>query len=367
MKKLFVLLGAVVLVVAFTAPAFAAEWSFYGSARMQMFWQNKDLGDFTTVEGDDDDSDLLHSLQGNARIGANVKAGDNLVGRFEYGASGGNANIRILWGEYDFGGFKLGVGQHYTPVNYFLSNQVYGADSDMLPYGGIYDGRRGMVQARIGDFKFALVSPQSDTVIKDPITGGVIGDEKGEDVDVDISWPKLEASWAFNFGAFSGKVLGGYNSYKVSGANNSETIDSYIVGLGLKWDIGPFYVGGDVYYGQNTGNFGIWTKSTSSVAAWDEDNEDLIDSDAFGWMFVAGFKMSDMFSFEGGLGNASFDYDISGADTSDVSAWYVQASIAFAKGVFVVPEIGQINNGDDLSGDDKGKTTYYGLKWQINF
>ena len=42
MKKLFVLFGAVALVVAFTAPSFAAEWSFYGSARMSMFWTNQD-------------------------------------------------------------------------------------------------------------------------------------------------------------------------------------------------------------------------------------------------------------------------------------------------------------------------------------
>ena len=362
MKKLFVLLGAVVLVVAFTAPSFAAEWSFYGSARMQMFWQSKDLGDFIGPDGEDDDSDLLHSLQGNSRIGARVKAGDNLSGRFEYGASGGNANIRLLWGEYDFGGFKLGVGQNYTPVNYFISNQTFGGDAGLLPWGGIYDGRRGMVQARIGDFKFALVTPQSSTTLADPITGVGYGG-----VDTDISWPKLEASWAFNFGGFSGKVLGGYNTYKVVGPDNDESLDSYIVGLGLKWATGPFWLGGDVYYGQNTGNFGMWTKSASGVAAWDSVDEKLIDSDAFGWCFAAGFKMSDMIAFEGGLGSANFEYDVSGADSQAVSSWYVQANIAFAKGVFVVPEIGQTNNGEDLNGDDLGKSTYYGLKWQINF
>jgi hypothetical protein len=362
MKKLFVLLGAVVLVVAFTAPAFAAEWSFYGSARMQMFWQTRDLGDRVDPDGDDQDSDLLHSLQGNARIGANVKAGDNLVGGFEYGASGGNANIRKLFGEYDFGGFKLLVGQTYSPVNYFISNQVFGADTDMLNTGGIYGGRNGMVQARIGGFKFALVTPKSSTDIADPITGGTFGG-----FDTDISWPKLEAAWAFNFGGFSGKVLGGYNQYKVVAPDRDETLDSYILGLGLKFDTGPFYVGGDVYMGQNTGNYGIWTSGPSSVAAWDAVDEKLIDSDAWGWLFVVGFKMSDMFQFEGGLGSAYYDYDISGADSAAVSAWYVQSTIGLAKGVFIVPEIGQINNGDDLNGDDAGKTTYYGLKWQINF
>lgn len=359
MKKLFVLFGAVVLVVAFTAPAFAAEWSFYGSARMQMFWQSRDLGDQLDPDGDDQDSDLLHSLQGNSRIGANVKAGDNLVGRFEFGTG---VNTRILWGEYDFGGFKLGVGQHYSPVNYFASNQVFGGDTDMLIYGGIYGGRNGMVQARIGDFKFALVSPQSDTVIGDPLGPGTFGG-----FDTDISWPKLEASWAFNFGGFSGKVMGGYNSYKVVSPTEEETIDSYILGFGLKWDIGPFYVGGDVYIGQNTGNYGIWTTGDSSVAGWDTVNGKLVDSDAFGWLFVVGFKMSDMLAFEGGLGNANYDYDISGAESASIGAWYVQSTIAFAKGVFIVPEIGQIDNGDDINGNDAGKTTYYGLKWQINF
>ncbi len=360
MKKLFVLLGAVVLVVAFTAPSFAAEWSFYGSARVSMFWQNQDKGDFLGADGEDTDSDFSQGLQGNSRIGAKVKAGDNLVGRFEYGTS---VNLRLLYGEYDFGGFKLLVGQSYTPVNYFISNQVFGGDMDMLPFGGIYDGRRGMVQARMGDFKVALVNPQSSTTIADPIGGGTFGG-----VDTDISWPKLEASWAFNFGGFSGKVLGGYNQYKVVSANDDETLDSYIVGLGLKWGIGPFYVGGDVYMGKNTGNFGIWTGgASSSVAAWDSVDEKLIDSDAFGWLFVAGFKMSDMFSFEGGIGSAYFDYDVAGATEETQAAWYVQATIAFAKGVFIVPEIGQTNAGEDLSGDDRGTNTYYGLKWQINF
>ena len=362
MKKLFVLFGAVVLVVAFTAPAFAAEWSFYGSARMSMFWESRDSGDFIGADGEDTDSDINMGLQGNSRFGANVKAGDNLTGRIEMGMSSSTVNTRIVWGEYDFGGFKLGVGQNYVPVNYFLSNQVFAGDNDMLNYGGIYGKRRGMVQAKMGGFKFALVNPESTTGIADPFDPGT-----GYGVDTDISWPKLEAAWDFNFGGFSGSVMGGYNQYKVVGPNNSKTLDSYILGLGLKWDMGPFYVGGDVYIGKNTGNYGMYTTGATSFAAYDSVDDKLIDSDAFGWLFVAGFKMSDMFSFEGGLGNANFEYDISGADTSTIGAWYVQASIAFAKGVFIVPEVGQVQNGDDLNGNDLGKNTYYGLKWQINF
>ena len=364
MKKLFILCAAAIFLVAFTAPSFAAEWSFYGSARMSMFWSSRDLGDNVDAAGEDTDSDLLQSLQGNSRIGANVKAGDNLVGRFEYGTG---VNVRILWGEYDFGGFKLGVGQHYTPITYFLSNQVIGSDEGMLSYGGIYGYRRGMVQAKIGSFKFALVNPQSSTTVTDPLTGGSYLDPAGDAVfaDTDISWPKLEASWGFNAGGFSGQVSGGYNQYKIEGADQSKTVDSYVLGLGLKWDIGPFWLGGDAWIGKNPGNYGMYNQGRGT-AGWDAVDEKVLDNDGFGWLFVVGFKMSDMFAFEGGLGSTYYDLDTA-ADTEEYSAWYVQANIAFAKGVFIVPEIGQLANSSDLTGKDLGKTTYYGLKWQINF
>ena len=81
MKKLFVLLGAVVLVLAFTVPGIAAEekkkktieerivdlespgvqWSFYGSARMSTFWTSVSEEMGPTGE---DDLDLAHVLHG---------------------------------------------------------------------------------------------------------------------------------------------------------------------------------------------------------------------------------------------------------------------------------------------------------------
>jgi hypothetical protein len=137
MRKLLVVLAAIAFAAAFTAPAFAAEWSFYGHTRLTTFWADEDFGDFVNAAGADDDLDLNHDLQGNTRIGANVKVSDNLVGRFEVGF-GSSISRRLHYGEYDFGAFKLLVGQTYGPVNIFISNQVFGGDSDMLPYGRVY-------------------------------------------------------------------------------------------------------------------------------------------------------------------------------------------------------------------------------------
>jgi len=106
MRKLLVLIAAVAFVAAFTAPAFAAEWSFYGSSRITTFWgANSD----ERAPTGDDDTDLSHTLQGNSRIGANVKAGE-IAGQFEVGF-GSNITRRIIWGEYDFGGWQLGLGK----------------------------------------------------------------------------------------------------------------------------------------------------------------------------------------------------------------------------------------------------------------
>jgi hypothetical protein len=99
-------------------------------------------------------------------------------------------------------------------------------------------------------------------------------------------------------------------------------------------------------------------------ATLDEDG-DVEDNDGWGFLAVVGFTMSDMIRFEGGYGWSEYDADFEEEDAT--SCYYVQASINIAKGFFVVPEIGYIDFQDGPDGEDQGDTTYYGLKWQINF
>ena len=97
MKKFLIVL----LVLGLVSPVMAADWNFYGSARMTTFYVTEDFGDFENAIGEDDDAGLIHTLQGNARIGATVKASDQIGGRFEYGSG---PNLRLLYGTYNFGG-----------------------------------------------------------------------------------------------------------------------------------------------------------------------------------------------------------------------------------------------------------------------
>jgi hypothetical protein len=367
MKKLFVLCAAAIFVVAFTAPSFAAEWSFYGSARISTFWT--DVSD-ERGPNNDDDMDLGHSLQGNSRIGANVKVSDNLVGRFEYGSG---PSLRMLYGEYDFGGFKLLVGQTYTPVNIFISNQVYGGDSDLLNSGGVYNGRRAMVRAKFGGFQVALVEPTVSAIVTAAdLAAGLGGVAADYGVDTDSTLPMIQAKYVFKVAGLSLQLAGGYQTYDVvgyevaTGLDEEETVSSYIGAIGATYNMGPLFLGANYWMGQNVVNMGNTFQAGSGGAGFDAAAGDVLDNDGYGFIVVAAFTLSDMLRFEAGYGTSSFDLDKS-AEKDDTTTYYVQATVNLAKGVFIVPEIGKIDYGDSSSGADQGDDTYYGLKWQINF
>jgi hypothetical protein len=363
MRKLFVLIAAVAFLVAFTAPAFAAEWSFYGSSRLTTFWYNQS-GAYSDTNNSD--LDLTWDMQGNSRIGANVKAGD-IAGTFELGMPNDKASVRLIWGEYDFGGWKLGIGQHYSPMNFFISNQVFDSDTDMLPFGGVYSGRNPMLRFRMGNLDIALVEPDTDAY----------NDTEGCIIDTDVILPRLEARYGLNMGAFYLEFGGGAQTYDVVGTKpngnegDDEDIMSYLGYVGAKWNAGAFYFAANAYMGQNIGdmtlNFGD-QPADEAVIKCDKDGErpNVKDTDTYGLLGVVAFTLNDMLRLEGGIGYVNSDnneYD----DDDETMAYYVQATINIAKGIFLVPEVGYIDLDNNSEGDSQGSISYYGAKWQINF
>jgi len=337
MKKLFVLLAAVAFVVAFTVPAMSADWGFYGSARMSTFFNDVE------PEGGDSDTDLTWDLQGNSRIGANVKAGD-IGGKFEYGSG---PSLRQLFGTWNFGGGTLLVGQTYTPVMSLISNQVYGGDNDLVSYGGIYAGRQPMIQLSIGGFKVGLVKPP---------TGNIVAAA----TNTDTSMPKIEAAYSFKAGAISLKPMFGYYSYTEENAAASYDIDSYVLGLQLTAALGAVSIKANVSMLNNGRSYGIYS-AASSQPWYDAANDEVVDNDSMGYNLVIGLKASDAMSFELGYGHTESELDDVEESDTEANSYYAQAVIHLAKGIFVVPEFGVLDHKDVTT------TTYYGAKWQINF
>ena len=374
MKKLFVLAAAMCLLA---TSAYAAEWNFYGSARV--------LTQFSSTETPPANTDvdtLQHGLAGNARIGANVKASDSLIGRFEYGTGSSGptgvtnaAVIRLLYGEWNFGAGKLLVGQDYTPVFNITGNQIFSPavgtsdDVNMLMFGTAYSGREGQVKLKFGNFQIAMLAPgtaYNSTTVNADANAVVVSS-----LNTEATVPAFEASYRFAMDNWWFVANGGYQTFDVrTGAGtNWLDVDSYILAANAGITFGPVTLSGTVNVGQNSGN--LITTRTAGAAGNAGNGKGLAalqsgivyDNETFGLGLVGQFKANDMFTIEAGYGYAENEYDIAGSQEDDVATYYIQTTITLAPGVMITPEIGVV----DFKQSGQDEITYIGARWQLNF
>jgi hypothetical protein len=371
MKKLFIIFAVLCL----AAPAMAADWNFYGSARMATFVVDVD----PDVPGVDSDTDLQWAQQGNSRIGATVKFNDEIGGGFEMSDSFGK---RKLYGTYAFGnGGQLLIGQTYAPSAIFGSNSVYDGDGDLLGIGEFYEGRVPMIQFSMAGFKVALISPslggydETDAVVDyfdADGTDATVGTGSGttyafevdaaEGYDVDSTLPKIEVAYTFKADMFSVTGFAGYQTYTLDGAQDYD-IDSMVYGLGAGLNFGPLFVNLGVHAGTNLGNYGAYQPYLDDGAALGAT--DTLDNDGLGYLAVVGFNASDMLTIEAGYGHEESELDNSN-NKQEADQYYVNATINITKGFFIVPEIGMQTFKEDASTEEP-EVFYWGAKWQINF
>ena len=382
--------AALVLLVGSSASA--ADWNFYGSARINTFYTDfenspfqspNSLAAFGSIAGDDT-KNYEQGLQGNARIGARVKVSDSLSGRFEYGAQSGNANVRLLYGEWNFGAGSLLVGKNYTPLLFPYSNQVYSIDSlgkgdhNMSTFGMLYGQRRAQVRLKFGGFQIAAVDCPT-LVYRDKNNGGHPFGLHASQPDTELNFPSIQAKYKFDFKNGHISFAGAYQTFEVLNGTQTYDVDSYILGVGGRLNVGPAYFKGNFWGGQNVGNQAdilvsgaLWsTTGNANSSNFDGDGFGLakydgtkiVDRDAYAALLVAGVEIRKGLYLEAGYGYVATELDEAAAEKDDAQTLYIQSTIFLAPGVFITPEIGYC----DMKQKDQPEITYYGIKWQINF
>jgi hypothetical protein len=340
-------------------------------------------------------------MQSNSRIGANIKA-ENISARFELGlkgTDGGDLDVgtRRMFATWDFGAGKLKIGKDYTPTNQFISGQVFNSDNGLLGIGTFYARRPGQIELQFGAFKIALVSnnvgliagmADETTTMNNATTQAIRTNSLGQTVifiepgttstkkfkgDVDRVVPKLELGWGMAFDTWNFNLMGGAQYYSIedvtsftgTGTDDVE-VTSWVFGGDIGWNFGPGYLKAAGSYSQNAAN-ASWS---GGQASWDGDDDTNDTYTAMGAL-VAGFKLSDMLSFEAGYGVKNEVTDEGFLRDSTPFEIYLQSVIALAPGVFIIPEVGysDFDDGDTATktGDDAGSQFYLGAKWQINF
>jgi hypothetical protein len=392
MRKLMVV---VALLVLFTGSAIAADWNFYGSARVNTTYTKFDNDPFTSaaaalgLASGTDTKNYEQNLYGNARIGAKIKVSDELTGQFEYGALGGVANLRILWAEWNFGAGSLGVGQNYTPLLFPYSNQTYSIDGfnkgdhNMSTFGMLYGSRKSQLRLKMGGFQIALVEPKT-TISYDAATTGVstvASIAPGREVKI----PSIQAKYKYDFDNGHIAAAGGYQKFDINGTAADYSVTSYIVGVGGRLDFGGLYLKGNVWGGQNVGNMAdilvngaIFSDAANAAAKTLEGDgfglaqyhsaaaggaETLTDRDAYAALIVVGYAIRKGLYLEAGYGHVETELDTVAAVKDDADTYYIQSTIFLAPGVFLTPEVGRV----DMRQDGQPDATYFGIKWQVNF
>ena len=414
MKKFTIIALVVAITAVFAVSAMANEWNLYGSARMATFYTQRDYGDIfkddDNLSGDDAFGNSNYkqtqwALQGNSRVGATVK-GDMLEGRFEFGVNdvptgGGTVTARRIYGVWKFAdGWGLKVGKDYTPITFFLSGQVFDADAGLLQVGNAYGARRGQVavEGNLGPglFKFAgITQTQANIAFSEVAADGTITTLQTQ---TESYWPKLEASYMMKFADnISAHAFGGWQSTKFytnnpnTGEDSSDTITSYVAGLGADMNFGPMFVKPQVSYyynGQAAGWLGLASANLASYSGLPSNA--VSEAAAFGlpvvvngsvdniktWMamLALGFSPTEALTLEGGIGYlySKSDGDQS-IDKNNYLEYYLQAVWKLAPSVYLIPEVGYRDFGKlkfsnpDFEDVDLGSLFYFGAKWQIDF
>jgi len=386
MKKLIIILAAIAMVGSFTATAMA-EVELYGSARFRTYWVDK-AEEFSQTGYDD--SDLDWNMGWLSRFGANFKS-DKLTGKFEldarpgigasysdtygrpssgsldktYGDTGGsshvgNLRLRHLWGEYDFGTFKLMIGQNF-PLYDAPVSRIGFYSGGLQEFGGIgyLLARSAQIRFTFGNLRVAFLSPDTRQDGVGPYTA-----------DEDVELPRVELRYDLKLDNTELNFIGGYQTYDVVDANdNNESIDSFVLGFRGIMDFGPAYAKLALTYRQNGNNYGVWTHVGASENAVFE-NGSIQDAEAWGGVLTLGYKVNDMVTIEAGAGMLMTEQDTAFDNEDDCQVYALAVPIKLAPGVTVTPEL-IFQDEDDRITDgttvEQGDATIFGVFWQIDF
>jgi hypothetical protein len=351
MKKLMIAIAALAM---FASSAYAADWNFYGNVRFYTFYETVDQ----QTPGSEDIDGLVWTSSPYSRIGANIKVSDELTGRFEYDIAGGNARVRILWGEWNFGSGKLAVGQNWTLTNIWGSNQLGNYEDGLGGYGEMGGFRASQIRLTFGDFALALVETNTDFTDNSGIIGGST---------TEVKMPAIQAKYVFKGDAFNVSGVAAYSTFDAdTTATTSDDVTAYLFGIGADMAVGGFTFYASVHGGNNIGNLqndnatggaadGAIAKITAAGV--------VVDNQTISYRLVANYAMNDMMSFEVGYGFAENEFDEANSVSDKCQSYYVNMPIVVAPGVIITPEVGVYDQDEDL----QDKTTYFGVHWRMNF
>jgi hypothetical protein len=358
MKKLLVVL----LVLGMAAPAMAAEWNWWGNARVLASWstysdEEKLAGDIST----NGNAGVISIPEGGYvhMIGANVKASDTLEAAFQIGETSNEAAaFRNLFATWNFGPGRMKVGHMEMPITTIWYGPIQVGDNPLLGPQP-YESRHDSIQFQFGGFELAFAKNASG-----------VADPAGYNQERLI--PKIEAAYTLNVGAMRARFGISYQTYDLVdiATEESDSVDSYVAIMGVRYNPGPWQVGMTGWYAQNPNTHRY--VAAGSYVGYEIVNGEVEDGNAWGASLTGRFNINDLVSLAAGGGYMASMRDVGSNDYEDdqLNAFF-NVNFNLAPGVSITPEIGAYWYGEnELNGaalDDRGEMYYFSTRFMIIF
>lgn len=379
MKKSII--GAVVLgaTVALAVPAMALDVTPYGTIRIGTWYTSNTHYDPATGASQKD-SDFSLDLQGDSFVGMRVKEGD-FSGLAELGAynpknRGAGVELRMLFGDWNFGEGKLRVG--YLPSAYvFRSEQVFDADGGFNAYGSLFDGRYAQIKVSMNNgFYLALMKTSTGGFGTNSTSNSTGGWKAGgvfnntatnyatTSVDYDTFIPKTIAGYegTSGFVKYGGGVAGNY--YKVTDTtvtNLSADITSLMGFAHATIDLNPVELKFHLYGGQNLGD--LMSNGAATTGSYYSGKKNSYTYGGFGQV---GYTASDKVKLYTGVSYETSKNDNYIKDDNKMAA-FANLQYSVTKNVKIVPEVSMLNDLDSSTGAKEPRIYAGGVKWEMKF
>lgn len=238
---------------------------------------NPTATEFSELAFENNSSTNLHVKWTSGKVGMylEIAAGNNNDATFCQSARGDlqpadNVYTRFSYGWYDFGSFKLTVGQDTTGFSPLNPMQMIGTGSGQfkiigIGFGNLYSGR--VYQVR-GDFKLgsmgslgiALIDPHSSSLAVGLYNSndGTIHSPAGSE---ETTMPRIDVSAKLKFGPLSiyPGIVRQTQTWDDTAPGDDDSIDTQIYSLGVKTAFGPLGIAAEYNFGQNVGNANLLT------------------------------------------------------------------------------------------------------------
>jgi hypothetical protein len=404
MKKRLFSASLIAAAIAVAAPALALDITPYGAVRVGTWYTGSTYYAYPSAPTAaspargtaQHDGDFTLDLQGDSLVGFRAKEGQ-FSGVAEIGAynpknRSAGLELRLLFGEWDFGAGKLRVGYGPSPYVY-RSEQAFDSDGGFNGYGSLWDGRWAQIKVTANNGLYLALMKQgtgsgagsgNDLIVVPGNTTAAANGNNWNGTAFTNTATQYNAAYT-NYDTFMPKTIVGYegksgivsygggaaaNYFKVTPSvadvvSYQDEIYSYLGFAHCKIDLAPVEIKLNAYTGQNVGNLMSNPGAANGSLYFRNQAGEKANSYTYGGWAQVGYLMSEKVKMFAGASYESNDSRLTAAD--ERMAAFANVQFAVTKNVKIVPEVSFLNDMRNRLDQKEPRILAAGAKWEMTF